>query len=219
MAFGDRFRDARVAILARNDVRRIRAEVQDSRTEPARAARRWPFELLQNAHDAGPRDGRDGVTVGYHVTGRTLEFVHDGAPFRMEDLAALLSGGSSKDFESEETTGRFGTGFLCTHVLAERVAVSGLATNPEGVFRFVIDLDRSGDEAALLEDVARSEEQLNGATSVTAIDDLPSASIRYDTDALDVVTAGLNALREAVPFLFATCPLLCVLPASVSDSR
>jgi len=218
MTLVENYRQAQKEQLARNDARRIRTKVHDARAEPARAARRWPFELLQNAHDAGPRDGREGVTVEFRITGPELEFSHDGAPFRMIDLAALLSGGSSKDFESEETTGRFGTGFLCTHALAERVAVSGVAVASEGVFWFSIDLDRSGDEAALLADMERSEAQLSEATSVVSIDDLPSARIRYATDAPDVVSLGLDAIRTSAPLLFATCPRLSTIRIEIDGA-
>jgi hypothetical protein len=57
---------------------------------------------------------------GIHCQPSKLIFEHDGAPFTSDELAALLTGGSSKEFESEVTTGRFGTGYLVTHVLAER---------------------------------------------------------------------------------------------------
>ncbi len=55
-----------------------------------------------------------------------MRFEHDGAAFSSQELAALLSGGSSKELDSEHTTGRFGTGFLVTHVLAEETRVVGL---------------------------------------------------------------------------------------------
>src|SRR2546421_12510873 len=105
---------------SRNEARRIRTRVKEARGSTHTAGIRWPFELLQNALDAGPRSGCAMVTVTLRHKDRALVFEHDGAPFTSLELVALLSGGSSKEFESEETTGRFGTGFLVTHVLAEK---------------------------------------------------------------------------------------------------
>ena len=113
-----RFKDARENQLVRKDARQIRAHVDQARGDDTPGpSERWPFELTQNAHDPGARDGRDCVDICLSFDGRTVVYEHDGQPFTMDDLAALLSGGSSKDYESTETTGRFGTGFLVTHVL------------------------------------------------------------------------------------------------------
>ena len=104
----------------RNEARRIRTRVNEARRSPHTAGIRWPFELLQNALDAGPRAGNTAVTIALRHQDHAVVFEHAGAPLRYGKLAALLSGGSSKQFESEETTGRFGTGFRVTHVLPER---------------------------------------------------------------------------------------------------
>jgi hypothetical protein len=50
------------------------------------------------------------VAIDLSFDGQTVIYQHDGKPFSMKDLAALLSGGSNNEFESMETTGRFGTG-------------------------------------------------------------------------------------------------------------
>src|SRR5262249_26076055 len=131
-----------LADIGRELVKRLEAEVNDkvreaiarhiltkvlgARSDPDTSCRRWPFELVQNAHDASIRAGRNGITLQFDLTDGVLRFEHDAAPFTMREFAALLTGGSSKDFLSVETTGRFGTGFLVTHVLSERVHVSGI---------------------------------------------------------------------------------------------
>jgi len=98
-------------------------KVENARGALGDSAKRWPFELLQTPLDAGPREGKGSVALSLDCEGHTVVFEHDGAPFSMQELAALLSGGSSKDFDSTQTIGRFGTGFLVTHVLAERTKV------------------------------------------------------------------------------------------------
>ena len=120
------YEDALKEQHSRNQARRILMRVDHARRSPHSARIRWPFELLQNALDAGPRDGRTLVTVRLSREPAKIVFEHDGAPFTSQELAALLSGGSSKEYESDTTTGRFGTGFLVTHVLAERTHLRGL---------------------------------------------------------------------------------------------
>jgi len=122
--------------LYKNYARHIQAKIRDARSSPEDAGSRWPFELLQNAHDAGLRPGKNciEVSIGWTPDGNShrLFFEHDGAPFSVDDITALQSGGSNKDFESEITTGRFGTGFLVTHVLSPRTRVMGYLFNNPG---------------------------------------------------------------------------------------
>ncbi|MCI0719185.1 MAG: hypothetical protein L0338_09485, partial [Acidobacteria bacterium] len=162
--------------------RRIHAKVRDARSDPDRAARRWPFELLQNAHDAGPRDGHDGISVTFELDEGVLRFQHDAAPFTMADIAALLTGGSSKDFDSRETTGRFGTGFLVTHALSERVQVSGVL-ELDGEHRdFKVTLHRPNDEALILRNLKESESALGETRRLPDLHDVPTATVEYVVD-------------------------------------
>jgi hypothetical protein len=48
---------------SRNEARRIRTRVNEARRSPHTAGIRWPFELLQNALDSGPRPGLATVTI------------------------------------------------------------------------------------------------------------------------------------------------------------
>lgn len=189
---------------ARNEARRIRTRVHEARRNPHAASIRWPFELLQNALDSGPRDGCDSITVRLRRDASHLTFEHDGAPFSSEELAALLSGGSSKEFESEVTTGRFGTGFLVTHVLAERTTLRGLLTVPKGCEQFQLVLDRSGDEESILRNTEVCNEAIRLAKPVDDNKGVPSASFEYPIDDSQTLLVGLDALRQALPYLFIT---------------
>ena len=52
--------NARINQTTQNDSRRIRTKVQAAQTSARAGVQwRWPFELMQNAHDAGPRNGND----------------------------------------------------------------------------------------------------------------------------------------------------------------
>ncbi|PPQ16545.1 hypothetical protein CV770_25795 [Bradyrhizobium sp. AC87j1] len=184
---------------------RIRTKVLGARSDPDASSRRWPFELIQNAHDAGTRLGREGISLTFEYTDGVLRFWHDAAPFTMEEFASLLTGGSSKDFMSTETTGRFGTGFLVTHVLSEQVHVSGIL-EVKGSYRgFDVELDRPNDAERLLQNVQDSLDSLRHTHLVESLDDEPTASFEYIVDDKTTALAGLEALDEALPYLFATC--------------
>src|SRR5574341_25750 len=120
------FSNARKVQLQKNEARNMRKQVQQARGDIPRSASRWPFELTQNAHDPGARTGQSEVNITVSFDGTSLVYEHDGKPFSAQELAALLSGGSSKEYEAIDTTGRFGTGFLLTHVLSLQVHFEGI---------------------------------------------------------------------------------------------
>ncbi len=184
---------------------RIRTKVLGARSDPDTSSRRWPFELIQNAHDAGTRVGREGISLTFEYADGVFRFWHDAAPFTMEEFASLLTGGSSKDFMSTETTGRFGTGFLVTHVLAEQVHVSGILEVKGSHRGFDVDLDRPNGAERLLQNVQDSLNSLRHTHLVESLDDEPTASFEYIVDDEKIALAGLEALEEALPYLFATC--------------
>jgi len=187
-----------------NEARRIRYRVAEARGSPHSAGSRWPFELLQNALDPGPRSGSSCVSISLGRTSSSVIFEHDGAPFTSEELAALLSSGSSKEFESEVTTGRFGTGFLVTHVLAERAQLQGLLRVPTGYEKFTLVLDRSGDEDTILKNIDSCNEAIRNATPVAEPNELPSAIFEYAISDDNPLTLGLAALKYALPYLYIT---------------
>ena len=202
--FDETFREQQ----SRYQARRIRTRVAEARRSIPSAGLRWPFELLQNALDFGPRAGNSSVAIRLSCEQTKVTFEHDGIPFTSSDLTALLSGGSNKDFESEETTGRFGTGFLVTHVLAERTSLRGLLETPNGSERFELLLDRGGDEEAILENMAACREAIRSARPVSDLGRVESARLEYHIDDDNPLTLGIESLRSALPYLYATRQVL-----------
>lgn len=191
-----------------NDARRIRTKVDEARKSPLEAAGRWPFEMLQNALDTGPRDGAGFVNLGFRQDGSSLHFEHDGAPFTAQDLAALVSGGSNKEFESIETTGRFGTGFLVTHVLSPRTRVRGIFDQKEGPEQFELMIDRSGDEDDIIANIQQCKSSIKSAKPIPGLDGISSAEFEYQAQDPTSFNKGLASLRDALPYLYGTRPLL-----------
>ena len=206
----EEFDNARIRQTTQNDARRIRQRVVAAQDSPHRAGIRWPFELIQNAHDAGPRDSDERIGIHFSLCDGQLVVSHTGKSFVAQELAALLSGGSSKEFDSKETTGRFGTGFLVTHALSTQVDVDGVLTTQQGSECFQIKLIRDGDEDSIVKNIELANQSLERAEAVGEpwISTNPTASFTYHNPNADVVRRGLERLEKTLPYLYATCSKL-----------
>ena len=213
----EQYLEARADQLNRNEARRIRTKVMEARGSRHDAGIRWPFELLQNALDAGPRNGREFVNLSLSASDAVVVFEHDGAPFSLQELAALLSGGSSKDFEAEDKTGRFGTGFLVTHVLAESTCLVGIVAGDSSYEKFRLVLDRGGDEAAILDNIKQCERDLEAATPVDDVDSEPSATFKYVVEDDKTLGIGFDAFIASLPYLYSTRATLGTVRVTLSD--
>lgn len=116
--------DRNVAIKILNRLDSLKREQTDQ------TSRRCIWELIQNAKDVSDDDLRIQIELVEEEDDRRLVFYHSGSPFTDRDIAYLIQQVSTKDRprsdEEPRTTGRFGTGFLVTHLLSEVVTVSGL---------------------------------------------------------------------------------------------
>lgn len=123
---------------------KIRQLLSAIRNNPALSAKRWVWELMQNAKDAPNKYGKVSVEIEL-VSERELRFKHNGNPFTVNNITGLVRQVSSKSSvnEDEETTGKFGTGFICTHLLSDVIVVKGILKY-KGYRQFELKLDRSG---------------------------------------------------------------------------
>lgn len=206
----DEFDDARKRQTAQNDARRIRGKVEAAQQDPLRTGSRWPFELVQNAHDAGPRDGDEYVSIDFILEDDALVVSHTGKPFDSQELAALLYGGSSKGFDDVTTTGRFGTGFLVTHGLSTSVTINGILTTLSGKENFHMELLRGGDEASIAKNIADGDRSLEAASLVTDsyVASRPTVLFTYHHPKRDVAERGLDTLCQTLTYLYGTCDRL-----------
>ena len=74
------FNNARIQQTTQNDARQIRTGVEAALSNAPRAGARWPFELVQNAHDAGPRDTDERVRIDFFLRDGALVVSHTGKP-------------------------------------------------------------------------------------------------------------------------------------------
>jgi hypothetical protein len=193
---------------------KLRASVDASPT----TQRRWVWELIQNAKDVNI-DGKVRVRIEADLDGSDahVTFKHNGAAFSPENIRFLIEQVSSKDRTNDSdgrptTTGKFGTGFLTTHLLSERVLVKGV-TEGRGFTprKFKLTLDRSGDE---LEDIIKAVQAAKD--SILNLDDQPAytgyvpgkfnTAFRYelaDETGRKVASAGLADLDVCLPYTLA----------------
>lgn len=130
------------------DATKIRQNLSKIKNDPYSSAKRWIWELMQNAKDLKNRYGKVSIEVDL-VSEDTLQFKHNGNPFQINNITGLIKQVSSKDSqnEDEDVSGKFGTGFICTHLLADVIDVSGVLYYFDRHRRFTLELDRSGRSA------------------------------------------------------------------------
>jgi len=109
---------------------------------------RWVWELLQNAKDSISDENDRNVCVEIELNENNVIFKHNGSFFTELDIRGLINQISSKEVGKDEQTrdtGRFGTGFLTTHMLSRKVKVTGIVKTVENKFHsFDFLLDRDG---------------------------------------------------------------------------
>lgn len=114
---------------------------------------RWAWELLQNAKDSVAETNRM-VSVRIIHKHDEIKFSHNGNHFTEKDIRGLINQISSKEVDEGEVskrTGRFGTGFLTTHLLSKEVFIEGIVeTADEALYKFGFPLDRNGKTTSLL---------------------------------------------------------------------
>lgn len=179
-----------IATKVLREMTALRASVESSPNTP----RRWVWELLQNAKDVH-RGGGVKITISESKRNSKdyLVFQHDGMPFTADNIRFLIEQISSKDRDKDsegkrKETGKFGTGFLTTHMLSEKVRVQGVVKEDELDYRkFNFTLDRSGFE---LGEIIKAVEK--SKSEVEDIDSLPPYS-DYDAEAFNTTFIYLLA--------------------------
>lgn len=130
--------------LTADKIRQILSKVMET---PTQSSKRWVWELMQNAKDIPNRFGE--VSIKIELTENSLKFFHNGNPFSLKNIMGLIQQVSSKDSTNsdEEVTGKFGTGFISTHLLSRKISVKGFVLHNGIHKKFALVLDRDGDSS------------------------------------------------------------------------
>lgn len=178
--------------------------------------RRWVWELLQNAMDTTNSERLTDVKITIDNIKNDLSFKHNGNPFKIDNITRLVNQQSSKPRivdinERKRTIGKFGTGFITTHLLSEKVTLNSTVDAIEnGHKHFSILLDRSGkDELALYEGVSKSMEVILNLDSLPNVDNYKDSDLNtefiyhLDSNGLNVANKGIEDLSRSLPFTMA----------------
>ncbi|MBW7473984.1 ATP-binding protein [Paenibacillus oenotherae] len=174
------------------------------------SAKRWIWELCQNAKDVSNNTGRVKISINFNKENKIVVFKHNGKAFSMMNVMSLINQSSSKDRtdEVDRESGKFGTGFITTHLLSEIVNVSGVLESETGKYsRFDITLDRTGHEKnEIIKALERSVEQLQECQPLLEEDLDPNAyntMFEYELDeyGVEVARQGIENLRVSAPYV------------------
>ena len=114
---------ARESVFDKMYITNVEKRLRELNSPSDNDRKRWVWELIQNAKDTIAKDpNRNSIDVRIEVDGDLVHFRHNGAPFTPEARFGLLYK-YSEDKENQESTGRFGTGFLTTHCLSKVVNI------------------------------------------------------------------------------------------------
>lgn len=134
--------------LTADKVIQILDNVRDERTK---SRRRWIWELMQNAKDVP--NIFDAVSITIDLSEKEFKFSHNGNPFKVENITGLIqqvSTGKPSDSTNKRITGKFGTGFISTHLLSDTVQIKGIVEvegNKLPPKKFEICLNRKGSKS------------------------------------------------------------------------
>lgn len=164
---------------------------------------RWVWELIQNAKDCATRNK---VNVYFTLTGDKLTFEHDGEPFQIEQLIALVRKTSTKSIEGVDgNTGKFGTGFVTTHILNRKVIISGLLRNGNGCRPFCLTVDRSFDDLQnMTKSLEKAYDDIEKFNQTPPSDSIQGVRTKYEYDLeehkFDIAKEGLDELERNISF-------------------
>jgi len=125
---------------------KIIKDLDQLREEGKKSRRRWIWELMQNAKDVP--NAFENVSIEIVLKEGELIFAHNGNPFTIDNLTGLVQQVSSKHSANrdKDVTGKFGTGFIATHLLSDIVTVKGVLQEDDEIAKeFSFELDRSGE--------------------------------------------------------------------------
>ncbi|MFE4118501.1 sacsin N-terminal ATP-binding-like domain-containing protein [Priestia sp. YIM B13448] len=186
-----------------DELKKIR---ESSELEKRTIRRRWIWELIQNASDCTPREKKIDIKIEY--TDNQIVFSHNGLPFSFQNLLDLITQISSKQSSTEKKTGKFGTGFMSTHLLSDIVQIQGSLIQGDNKYKKLeFAVDRSGDNYSdiknktkimleQLDIISKDQEELQ--------DDYEDTKFVYsiqNDDVREAVEEGIVDFKETIPYV------------------
>jgi len=214
-----------VAVAAEKEI----AQNVDKALQDKYSKRRWFWELMQNAIDTvvSEQDRKIQITLDVEEVNseKKIAFSHNGGNFkdskrkyRYDDFKNLIIPISGKILEDENTIGKFGTGFLSTHILSLKVKIEGVfekdinqkmdVTTTLDRTKFLIKTEDARNER--IESIIKSLAKYHEKNELQLEIKNPSAKFTYFLDyssdgnlkkEWEVVDIGLQEIKESLGFV------------------
>lgn len=181
--------------------------------------RRWIWELMQNAKDVTNSSRKVKIKVRFDEEEGILEFSHNGKCFSTTHLVYLIEQVSTKERNNEKTStekksGKFGTGFLTTHLLSEKVIIKGVLDDEgAGLRNFNVHLDRSGKtKDKIISAIQTSYAELENSKALPLVEvfneDNYNTTFQYilSNGGKMVAKSGLEDLNISIPYVLSFVP-------------
>lgn len=188
-------------VVYENNAQEVFKKLNDLDNKRDVLASRWVWELIQNAR--GTAGSQNNLQIELVFDQGQLLFRHNGAHFKDREIAHLIYHGSSK--HDPKDIGKFGSGFITTHLLSRQVRVRGTLADGRP-FDFI--LNRDGKDATELR-VSMEKSKTDFIESLARRPDaVPVPFTTEYTYPLNesirvVVLKGIQALRLSAPYIFA----------------
>lgn len=171
--------------------------------------KRWLWELTQNAKDCAK--GNEGISINILIRDRTISFSHDGYPFDYNSVMDLVLQNSSKR-KAGNKTGKFGTGFISTHLISKKVSITGnYIDNYDNVrsgLNIVVDRNFSNVEeleAKLRNTIEKIDNFFSDQNSTIICSPPYETAFKYEFSNTDVnlINDSIKEFYEMAPFVLA----------------
>lgn len=208
--------------------KRLRDKLLPLKSKVEQTAKRWFWELLQNASDYN-----QSVAVQLEIDDNQIVFRHTGNPFSIQDVLNLISpdSGKDKDEVKKDNIGKFGSGLVSTHILSSEMVVQGAfkSENEEKLFRFNILLDRSPyeDKEKLIESIEKTKrgfrevkdsiEKSEYSGYMTSFSYNLKKKLPGISSSVDIVELGLEQIYDVLPYTL--CFMSKVQSVEIVDKR
>lgn len=208
--------------------KRLRDKLLPLKSKVEQTAKRWFWELLQNASDYN-----QSVAVQLEIDDNQIVFRHTGNPFSIQDVLNLISPDSGKDKDEvrKENIGKFGSGLVSTHILSAEMRVNGAfkSENEDKLYMFDIVLDRSlyEDKEKLIESIEKTKRGFREIQDCIVKSEYSGymTSFSYNlkkklpglSSSIDPVALGLEQIYDVLPYTL--CFMSKVQSVEIIDKR
>lgn len=203
----DKLMEERFIQAAASKINQKLSELREAGNE--RICRRWIWELIQNANDCA----NPSVDINITCKDNILCFSHNGKPFDYESLMNIITQISTKEtIEGEDNTGKFGTGFITTHLLSEKVMIKGVYIDENlNKNQLAFEINRSGKNIFEIKDEVKESLEKLKRLRENPVPVESCLSMEYETNFIynlsnanqKAINDGKNDLDKSIIFVLA----------------